>query len=188
MGKDTNFSGHPVLSQIIKLINRDKVNEIAKEKGVNRYVKSFDAFTHLVVMIYAALSSAKSIRQVVIGFESNVTRLNHLGINYLVRRSTLSDANMKRTSKFFGDVYRSLYGRYSSFLSDKVASKSTKTALYVLDSTTISLFSQILKGVGRNPKNGKKKGGIKAHTLMEASCNLPMLVDYWQLPFMTIAG
>ena len=83
MSKDTNFSRHPVLSQIIKLINRDKVNELATTTKVNRYVKSFDAFTHLVVMIYAALSGAKSIRQVVEGFEANVTRLNHLGIAYL---------------------------------------------------------------------------------------------------------
>ena len=31
-----------------------------------------------------------------------------------------------------------------------------------MDSTTISLFKDILKGVGRNPKEGKKKGGIKS--------------------------
>ena len=178
MSKDTNFSGHPVLSQIIKLINRDKVNELATTTKVNRYVKSFDAFTHLVVMIYAALSGAKSIRQVVEGFEANVTRLNHLGIAYLVRRSTLSDANKKRTSQFFGDVYKALYERYSPLLSDSKASKALQKGLYILDSTTISLFSQILKGVGRTPKNNKKKGGIKAHTLLEASCVLPSFVDY----------
>ena len=179
MSKDTNFSGHPVLSQIIKLINRDKVNELATTTKVNRYVKSFDAFTHLVVMIYAALSGAKSIRQVVEGFEANVTRLNHLGIAYLVRRSTLSDANKKRTSQFFGDVYKALYERYSPLLSDSKASKALQKGLYILDSTTISLFSQILNGVGRTPKNNKKKGGIKAHTLLEASCVLPSFVDYW---------
>jgi hypothetical protein len=27
-----------------------------------------------------------------------------------------------------------------------------------MDSTTISLFKEILKGVGRKPENGKKKG------------------------------
>lgn len=178
MSKDINSSGHPVLSQIIKLINRDKVNELATTTKVNRYVKSFDAFTHLVVMIYAALSGAKSIRQVVEGFEANVTRLNHLGIAYLVRRSTLSDANKKRTSQFFGDVYKALYERYSSFLSDSKSSKALQKGLYILDSTTISLFSQILKGVGRTPKNSEKKGGIKAHTLLEASCVLPSFVDY----------
>ena len=37
------------------------------------------------------------------------------------------------------------------------------------DSTTIRLFSDILKGVGRNPKNnGKKKGGLKVHMLIDA--------------------
>ena len=179
MSKDTNFSGHPVLSQIVKLINRDKVNKLATTTKVNRYVKSFDAFTHLVVMIYAALSGAKSIRQVVEGFEANVTRLNHLGISYLVRRTTLSDANKKRTSQFFGDVYKALYERYSSFLSDSKSSKALQKGLYILDSTTISLFSlRYLRAVVRTPKNSKKKGGIKAHTLLEASCVLPSFVDY----------
>ena len=124
------------------------------------------------------MSGAKSIRQVVEGLEANVTRLNHLGIAYLVRRSTLSDANKKRTSQFFGDVYKALYERYSPLLSDSKASKALQKGLYILDSTTISLFSQILKGVGRTPKNNKKKGGIKAHTLLEASCVLPSFVDY----------
>jgi IS4 transposase len=40
---------------------------------------------------------------------------------------------------------------------------------YIFDSTTISLFSDILKGVGRNPKNeGKKKGGLKVHMMIDA--------------------
>jgi len=41
--------------------------------------------------------------------------------------------------------------------------------LFIVDSTTIRLFSDILKGVGRNPKNdGKKKGGLKVHMLIDA--------------------
>lgn len=39
----------------------------------------------------------------------------------------------------------------------------------LIDSTTIHLFSNILKGVGRNPKgDGKKKGGLKVHMLIDA--------------------
>lgn len=38
----------------------------------------------------------------------------------------------------------------------------------MIDSTTIRLFSDILKGVGRNPKgDGKKKGGLKVHMLIQ---------------------
>jgi len=31
----------------------------------------------------------------------------------------------------------------------------------VFDSTTITLFKEILKGAGRNPLEGDKKGGVK---------------------------
>lgn len=47
-----------------------------------------------------------------------------------------------------------------------------------MDSSTISLFKDILKGVGRNPQNGKKKGGIKAHTIIKADENVPCLIRY----------
>jgi len=41
--------------------------------------------------------------------------------------------------------------------------------ILLIDSTTIRLFSDVLKGVGRNPKNdGKKKGGLKVHMLIDA--------------------
>lgn len=41
--------------------------------------------------------------------------------------------------------------------------------MLLIDSTTIRLFSDILKGVGRNPKgDGKKKGGLKVHMLINA--------------------
>lgn len=50
--------------------------------------------------------------------------------------------------------------------------------LYILDSTTITLFSNIHKGAGRNPKIGKKKGGIKAHTVIKAAENVPCLVRF----------
>jgi len=48
-----------------------------------------------------------------------------------------------------------------------------------MDSTTISLFKDILKGVGRNPKEGKKKkSGTNAHTIIKAGENVPCLIRY----------
>jgi hypothetical protein len=41
--------------------------------------------------------------------------------------------------------------------------------LKVIDRTTIQLFSEILRGVGRKPLDGsRRKGGIKVHTMMDA--------------------
>lgn len=46
-----------------------------------------------------------------------------------------------------------------------------------MDSTTITLFDNILKGVGRHPKTGKKKGGMKVHTVMKYHVCVPMVVQ-----------
>ena len=50
--------------------------------------------------------------------------------------------------------------------------------LKIVDSTSISLFSDILKGVGRNPLKGRKKGGIKMHTMISALEDVPCLVRF----------
>jgi hypothetical protein len=59
--------------------------------------------------------------------------------------------------------------KYHSFLSDSRTFGLTFKEVLLIDSTTIRLFSNILKGVGRNPKgDGKKKGGLKVHMLIDA--------------------
>ena len=51
--------------------------------------------------------------------------------------------------------------------------------LLIINSTTISLFSNLLfKGVGRHPKTGKKKGGIKVHTVIHANEGVPFEVRF----------
>ena len=51
--------------------------------------------------------------------------------------------------------------------------------LQIIDSTTITLFSNlILKGVGRHPKTGKKKGGIKVHTVIHANEGVPSDIQF----------
>ena len=51
--------------------------------------------------------------------------------------------------------------------------------LQIIDSTTITLFSNLLfKGVGRHPKTGKKKGGIKVHTVIHANDGVPSDIKF----------
>lgn len=51
--------------------------------------------------------------------------------------------------------------------------------LQIIDSTTITLFSNLLfKGVGRHSKAGRKKGGIKAHTVIHANEGVPSDIKF----------
>ncbi|QDH78948.1 IS4 family transposase [Echinicola soli] len=178
MGKSSNFSGQPIFNQLIKFIDKGEVREIARRHNAERYVKKFTTYNHLIVMLFVAFEGYHSIRETLVGLLANAHKLAHLGLNYVVRRSTLSEANKRRVSDVFADIYMSVYQRHGDSLTDSRLKDADMKRLYIMDSTTISLFKDILKGVGRNPKTGKKKGGIKAHTIIRASDHVPYLVRY----------
>lgn len=178
MPKDTHFIGQPLFSQILKLVDKSNIVRISKNGNHERYTKKLDGYTHFVSLLFAVLHRYDSLRELVVGMLSEANKLQHLGVDYMIKRSTLADANNRRSSKFFASIYASLYERYKDVLSDSRTTKTWEQQLYIMDSTTISLFSNILKGVGRNPKHGKKKGGIKAHSVIKATENVPQLIRY----------
>ena len=188
MSKDSHFTGQPVYSQVLKLLDKEKILQISREtKGSEAYVKRFDGYQHLVVMLFGILKHFDSLRELEIGMKAEAHKLGHLGMNYLVRRSTLAEANIRRPQEFFASVYAYLLEKYAKFLADSRPSKCYKgqthepkdweKLLYMMDSTTITLFDNILKGVGRHPKSGKKKGGMKVHTVMKYHVGVPMVVQ-----------
>ncbi|MEO7004422.1 MAG: IS4 family transposase, partial [Acidobacteriaceae bacterium] len=119
-----------------------------------------------------------SLRDISVGMLSEAHKLQHLGIDYMVKRSTLAEANQRRDCDFFAQIYFSLYHKHKGTLADSRTQKSWEHLLHIMDSTTISLFSNVLKGVGRNPKHGKKKGGIKVHTVIQAAEGLPYSIHF----------
>ena len=178
MNKSTNFSGTPIIKQILNYIEPSDISRTAKKYSSDRYYKKFKTFDHLVTMIYATLSGVSSLRELSTVMLACEGRISHLNIKNFPKRSTLSDANSKRTSEVFGAIYGTLHKRYASFLSDSSSLKCPVNNLKIVDSTTISLFSDILKGVGRNAINGQRKGGIKMHTMINAMEDVPCLVRF----------
>ena len=133
------------------MLDKRDINKIAVNLKTDRYAKRLDSYQHLVIMLYATLGQFNSLREVELGFLSSATRMNHFGLDYIVRRSTLSDANSQRNREFFAKVYYHLYDRYRSFLSDSRLVKGTQRPLYIMDFTSISLFGKVFRSVGRNP-------------------------------------
>ena len=173
MGKSTHFFGQPVYGQLIKSLDHDKIVEISRKHGGERYVKSFDGYTHLLTMLYAVIMRFDSLREIETTMITEVRKLHHVGIERIPKRSTLSDANARRSEKFFEEVYHNLYEANKEKLTSDSRRNGTEEwikRLRIIDSTTISLFSNaIFKGVGRHPKTGRKKGGIKVHSVIHAN-------------------
>jgi hypothetical protein len=182
MSKGTHFIGQPMFGQLISLLDKSKILKFSREKDGERYVKHFNAWQHMAIMLYAVIKRFDSLREITDSMFPEARKLSHLGINMMPRRSTLSDANARRSESIFEATYRDLYATYKDELSSD--SRKHKTPqwmerLQIIDSTTITLFSSLLfKGIGRNPKSGKKKGGIKVHANIHANEGVPSDIKF----------
>ena len=183
MSKSTHFIGQPLLGQLLSFINHAEVLRISKEHGGEHYVKHFDSWHHLVTMLYATIMRFDSLREIQASMTAESKKLSHLGLTKIPKRSTISDANKRRPEEDIGEIYAKLYDKYKGVLSsdsrNRGGAPNWLKKLKIMDSTTISLFSSIVfKGVGRNPKRGKKKGGLKVHTIINANEGVPCDVQY----------
>lgn len=169
MSKDKKFTGQPILSQILKTIPTGIITTATRKYNCNRYYKSIPMRVHLVSLLYGVFSYCNGLRELCEGMLACEGKLAHLGLNKAPARSTLSDANSKRNYLVFEHIYFELVRKYHGFISDSRLKGLSIRNLKIIDSTTIRLFSDILRGVGRNPLDGsRKKGGIKVHALMDA--------------------
>jgi hypothetical protein len=161
--------GQPIFKQIMNLVDKVDIQGLIRKHESDYYYKSFKTRTHLFTMLFGILSRCDSMTEVCEGLRAMGGKLNHLGMDQAPAKSTACDGLRNRSHKFFEDLYFTLVKHYHSFLSDSRTFGLTFKEVLIIDSTTIRLFSDILKGVGRNPKgDGRKKGGMKVHMLIDA--------------------
>jgi hypothetical protein len=169
MGEVKKFPGQPVLSQILDVIPNSLIHAANRKHKANRYYKRLPLRVHLVTLLYGVFSYCNGLRELCEGMLACEGKLSHLGLDKAPARSTISDANNKRSYQVFETIYYGLLKQYHSFISDSRLKGLSIRNLKIIDSTTISLFSDMLQGVGRNRLDGsRKKGGIKVHAMMDA--------------------
>lgn len=184
MDKDSQkkLVGQPIFKQIINLIPKNKFDELVIRQKSDRYYKTFFSWEQLVVMLFGIFSRCDSMGEVCDGMRALGGKLNYLGMDSSPAKSTAGDALRDRDEELFRLFYFALIAHFSPFLSVSRKMKRRKEgvsfdAFYAFDSSTITLFSNIMKGVGRNPKDdGKKKGGLKVHMLTDVHADTPKFV------------
>lgn len=176
VNKTTYFFGQSVFGQLISLIDPTIISNAARECMADHYVKKFKTKDHLISMLFCAFAKCTSLREVSGAMLGLAGKTKHFQMDQIPKRSTLSDANQRREADVFGIIYNKLLLKYGHFISDSRIKDVINKQIEIFDSTTISLFKDILKCVGRKPKNGKRKGGIKVHTVINVDETVPKLV------------
>lgn len=155
-----------ILGQMTDLISRlDFQTIVNKHKGDyrSRHLKTWDQFIHL---LFAQLSGRSSLRETLTGFNSVHQKLYHLG-SKTVKRSTLSDANNKRSYKIYEELFFNLLER-----AQKIAPKhklKLNRKLFYMDASTIDLSLKLFPWA----RFRKTKSAIRLHTLLDADGLLP---------------
>jgi len=176
-GTSINLVGQPIIKQVLDLIDKARFKELVSAHKSDHYYKSFKSWPHFVTMMFGIFSRCDSMTEVCDGLRAMRGKLNHLGLEKSPAKSSAGDGLRNRNASFFESLYYDLTKRYESFLSVSQTHGLTTKDLFIVDSTTIRLFTEILKGVGRNPKNdGKKKGGLKVHMLIDAHQSIAKFV------------
>mgnify|MGYP001239168759 CR=1 FL=1 len=177
--KNNFLSGHPIIAQLLSLIPKEIFKEVVEQESSDRYYKKLKSVDHFICMFYAVLTRNGSLREVCKNISLIAHKLIPFGIKQLPARSTLSDANRKRDSKMFAVLYTRLFSHYKTILQGNwldIGGEVDPGKVEVFDSTTITLFKEILKGAGRNPLEGNKKGGAKVFAKMNLAEGVPNFI------------
>ena len=77
-------------------------NPIDKLIGFNlrALCEAFDRVEHLVIMLFGVLKHFDSLRELEIGMKAETMKLSHLGLDYVVRRSTLDESQSPTFTRF----------------------------------------------------------------------------------------
>jgi hypothetical protein len=176
MNKSSYFFGQSVFGQLISLLNTQKIKDVVFKHQSDYYVKKFDTSDHLISMLFSTFAHCTSLREVAASMLGLKGKTSHFQLKNIPYKSTLSDANKRRSHLVFQDIYYSLLEQYQSIISDSRQSYAWENKLEIIDSSTISLFKDILSCVGRKPISGKQKGGIKVHTQINLQEKVPKLI------------
>lgn len=189
MGKNIKLSGQPILCQLFSFIPDQLIDQAVSVHKSDHYYKTMTTRKQLAFILYGVITRCHSLQGLCKSLLFLDNKLFYIGIDKLPPPSTLSDANIKRNSGVFGELYGLLYQHYKAYLSDSYFSlpingEVDAANVKLFDATTITLFVDVFKGVGRNPLNGKRKGGLKVQaqmpllgfvpdliTITEGSCN-----------------
>ncbi len=153
-----------VLHDLLKRIPWDAFDALVVGHEADKHVRRLSSRSQLVAMLYAQLSGAASLREVVGGLHSHANRLYHLGARP-VMRSSLADANAKRPHEVFAGLFAEMARQAHRGLRRKIGE-----SLYLIDSTGVRL-SGLSAGWARF---SAKACGAKAHVIYDAHAERPI--------------
>lgn len=155
------------LQRLLQPITRACFDRLVQRHDAQRYVKRFDCWSQLTVLVFAQLLSIVGLRPLQAAINAlHPQQRRSLGLARL-SRSTLADANARCPSALFADTARSLMSGAQRRLR-----RQAKELVYLLDSTSITLTGRGFDDWAA-PLRTRHTQGLKLHLLLSRDDGLP---------------
>lgn len=165
-----------LLRQICNLIPEFLVSKLARETGVDKKVRTFSAWSHLVSLLFAQLSHSIGLNDVCDALGLHSGPLSSIRGATAPTRNNLSHANKVRAAdmaeKLFWAVFEhlgKLSARFVSGRAGKRFARKFKRAIHVVDSTTIPLIASCMDWA----RHRRRKAAAKCHLRLDLQSFLP---------------
>ena len=155
------------MHELLKALPRDSFERWVRTHEADKHSKGFGSWQQLVAMVYGHLAAVSSLRELEAGFNSQLTHHYHLGCSP-VRRSTMADANAKRSPALLSTVVQALMTQV-----ERRARREVGALLVAIDSTSITL-----KGRGfdawTQATQTRHTQGVKLHVSYALGSEVPI--------------
>ena len=153
-----------LMHDLLKRIPWQRFERSVEQHDADRSIRKLSTRSQLVAMLHGQLSGASSLREIVSTMSSHEARLYHLGAA-APRRSTLADANAKRPTGVFADLFRELVKQAHPGLR-----RHAKDAVRLIDATRIPL-NDLSKSWARYDT---RSNGVKVTIVYDPDAILPI--------------
>jgi len=164
------------LRQLCDLIPKTLVNQLAQKHGVDKKVRTFCEWSHVVSLLFAQMTHSIGLNDVCDALRHHASKLKAIKNAVFPNRNTLSHANKERNSDMMEELFWStlkhlqtlhagfgLAGRYNGL------PRRFKRTIHAIDSSTIELVANCMDWA----KHRRRKAAAKLHMRLDMSSFLP---------------
>ena len=153
-----------VLHRLLSHVRWHRFEALVDRHGSDKHVRTLTTKTQFIAMAYGQLSGAESLRETVTSFNSEESSLYHLGAKP-VAKSTMADANAKRSAGIFEDLFKDL-----ASAAQRRMRQAVREATFLIDSTHLRLNE-------RSAKWARYSAGVcgaKVHVVYDPDADQPI--------------
>lgn len=165
-----------IFTQLTSYIPKDIFDRLVQKYNSNAGVKYYSCWNHLLVMIWAQLTSRESLRDIEVSLRAHSDKTYRMGIGRNISRNNIAYANAHRDVGVYRDFAQVMMMRCASLsikdnILQKIGDAFRINGFFAIDSSTVLL--DLWRFPWSVPQDGY--GGIKCHTMYDLLRNVPRM-------------